>query len=417
MNNKVILACLLLLGITVGLFFYFFERYEEEIDRGWSEVALQNPYLAAEKYLQRQGADVSTYTSFDQISNLQQVDTLLIESSRNVLSKHRLNTLLEWVDGGGHIIAGIQQPFSEDDHSDSLLNHLGVEVYESELEDDNTTSQDEESLPDPLQEIQAAIEQQAGIKSDDWDPAQHQDHIASLTFNGIDGELLMHTRPSWALSHPYFDEEGHHSQYPTPIYWASNDYGVVFLQFELGNGLISLVNDDNVWQSEEIHRLDHAYLLSILTGSEGQVRILMGSQMPSIYQLAWRYGSEAVIALSIFILSWLLYRGRRFGKAMTIENMQRRSMAEHIDAAGHFHWQKRSMQHLLIPIQQHIAQLAQREIEGFALMDNAAQIQALAKATQKTNEEISQAMFNTQIKHHDEFTQTIQCLQQIKAAL
>ncbi|MFC4879144.1 hypothetical protein [Microbulbifer halophilus] len=79
-----------------------------------------------------------------------------------------------------------------------------------------------------------------------------------------------------------------------PVFWADMENetaGVPFIQFERGDGLLTLMADAGLWQSDRIGHFDHVFLLEQLA-SDGDFVFLTRPQFDSLPVLARRYARE-----------------------------------------------------------------------------------------------------------------------------
>jgi hypothetical protein len=438
MKHK-ISAVLLIFIITVGVygFYALFERYETTEDLGWDRAALRNPYLAAALFLRQLGVDVQSYNSFDKLDPLPENGTLFVSNSSHVLSAKQVYKLSQWVKGGGHLIIAASAPGSGE--SDRLLASFAIEnrvpsgnadahMKRGHRQPSVVTSGDRvgqsrerrASFPRDNEEPKRAAQAIASAagQTDNDDNATPDDELSRLRFDGVDPALTLHFLPTRTLYHPTFDRQ---HQQPlvgnTPIYWAGDKQGVHFIQLEVEQGMLSVLSDGVLWHSEQIDKFDHAFFLRTLARDGNGVRLLYGTQMPSLPTLIWRHASPLVIASALWIVAWLLYRGRRFGPIVQQRITVRRSMAEHIFASANYLWRGAWIEPLLTPVRDSIKWHLQRTVPKYEQLDEHAQYQHLSTYSGISLARIEEAMRSNGKQHEDHFLETIQCLQQIRKSL
>ncbi len=441
------IVALALIGLCVYLFFALFESYRTTEDTGWSAAARRNPYLAAQQYLERLGIQVETVDTLYNNNALGDADTLFVEDSSDVLTRQRVAALVQWVKNGGHLI--VAADYSSIDNSDPLLDYFDVTVHTSEcdcgkypgplaletlIENTDTAADDEaaddqsaenaespsqRSLSDWLREYNRQVAE--GGVGDAMPPREERidpDQLTTLGFDGVDEDIRVYFNPNWALYHPAFNLEGDETYDGiAPFYWSGSDWGVHFMQLEVGDGMVSITADPGIWQSDEIGYFDHAYLFHILTDYSERVQLLVGSTMPSIFALIWRYASEVVIAFGCWLGLWLLYRGRRFLPSLPLTVTVRRSMAEHIEAVGQFLWRHRFSDTLLQPLRDDIERRAGLYVDGYAGMDTDRRHRALAQYCDMPPATVAGAMTRRGIDDETRFTDIVQSLQTIRSRL
>jgi len=455
-NRWVAVATSLLLAIPIALFFLFFESYEETEDDDWSDATITNPYLAAQQYLIKAGANTQTGYSLQELLPLDQIDTLFISDQGNLISDSQIDTLMAWVKAGGNlIISGSMKDWEAD--SEMLLPWLNVEIYETDCGcghygyyDDETATDfgNEENTPTETSEDESAEtsdDEYSSASSDANDDATsapvefNAENTPStmqtaedldkervldptlktvLTFDEDESEVVVSFDPAYAIYHPYLDAEDDESyEGLKPFYWQGSDWGIHFMQFEIGDGLITVMSDPEVWNNYWVDQYDHAYLLTTLTWNAKNVRFIIGSQMPSLFTLAWRHGSEFLIAASLFIMAWLIYRGRRFLPPVNVVSTERRSFGEHIDAIGHYHWQAKDAQFLISTLRAEIHSRASVTILGYPNLDPTNQCRKLAEHSQIDATMVTTAMQEKELYGETVFTDAIKTLQNIRSKL
>jgi hypothetical protein len=431
-------ALLLILIVAIGVygFYALFEPYEKLEDLGWDRTALRNPYLAAELFLRRLNVDVQSYDRFDKLDSLPENGTIFVSNSRHVLSAKRVHALHEWIKRGGHLIVAASAPM--DGETDRLLASFAIDnravngnsgadkrqdhrpsVVSTDAEGVGRPRERSESLP---QDHDNHVESDRAIatgRAEDEGGAPLSDTLTRLRFNGIRLALTLQFLPSRTLYHPAI---GQQHQRPltgyAPIYWAGDGQGVHFIQLEVGHGLLSVLSDGALWQSDQIDKFDHAFFLRMLARDGNGVRLLYGVRMPSLLTLIWRHASPLIIASAFWLVAWLYYRGRRFGPIVQQQNTtRRRSMAEHILASANYLWRGGWITPLLTPVRDDIERHARRAVPNYEQFDPHTQYQCLSMYSGINLARVEDAMRRPGKQHEDHFVETIQCLQQIRKSL
>lgn len=148
---------------------------------------------------------------------------------------------------------------------------------------------------------------------------------------------------------------------------VGNDLLTHFMQFEAGDGTISVLIDTHIWRNDAIGRLDHAYFLWSLMGPQDQpVALLHGRQLPSLLSLSMTYLPEVLVASLMVLLAYFARRGWQIGPRIVDEYAVRRSLLEHVVASGVFLWEQGAQAALLEPVRRHVHhQLTLRMGQGF----------------------------------------------------
>jgi len=433
MKNKWVLGLFTCcLAGALYVFFNYFESYEETEDKGWNINARSNPYLAAEHYLSRQGTTPKTVNSFKQIQFSEDFHTLFIDDSMNVVSSRQVSQITQWLEQGGHLIV-VAHPAKKGSERDPLLQTFGFESVDIDCNCDQeekatkTLAKDKtlnpKKLSETMREMNAKFENGETVEQDKLNDeatmaSVKTPEISSLNFQGIDASIQVHFDPLRGLYHPIFDlEEGEQYEEIQPFYWDGNEYGIQFIQMSIGNGMMTVIADSDIWKSDNIQLFSHAYLLSILAANSNNIQLFVDSSMPSVFVLAWQNASEVISAFCLWLICWLVYRGRRFGPIKKQTITVRRSIGAHIQAAANFLWRQKESKILLQTLQEGIHLRAKLVLRNYAAMNIEEQHLLLASHSNVTPSEVTTAMNSKTITNEDDFTDSVRVLQKIRKTL
>ncbi|SEA14147.1 DUF4350 domain-containing protein [Microbulbifer marinus] len=430
------LLALLIAGLT-ALFLAFFERYTEEVDRGWGPQAWRNPYLAAEQFLAKTGLQSRRADNIAVLAELPANATLYVASSTQVYNPQRARELLDWVERGGHAIVVAHSAAYGD--RDWLLEQLQVTLEEGredlifeypfrQLLGDDAEQYSGKSASEMLREHNRKLREEKGedgTSAQQDEPAEKAkpprnpdvDPVDLITLATADGrDYQLHFDAGYLLHHPAINGDGGASA-TEPVFWAKiwrDDIGVPFMQFERGEGLITLMADGGIWRSQRIGHFDHAYFLGLLA-AEGEFVFLTQPRFDSLFELARRYAAEFFLAGGLALLAWLLLRARRFGPLAATPELARRSLLEHISACGHYYWRADKCERLLLNLRQHLL----RRLGGEnAVMGTRRRLcTKLSAATGLSESAIAACLWGDLPRSEEAFTERMRNLQQIEAAL
>ncbi|MCW8126270.1 DUF4350 domain-containing protein [Microbulbifer halophilus] len=460
MTAKRILLVLvsLLIGALVALFLTFFERYERQLDRGWSAKAIRNPYLAAERFLDARGLETRRADNIAAVAGLSPQDTLYVASSSQVYNGERARELLDWIERGGNAVVVARR--GTEGERDWLLEELGVtaetgsgdffftnpmrrfigeeaEEYSGKsaselLREHNRKLREGENTDGETPEDSGADAAEPAAPEPPEDPDVDPSALVTLTSDS-GHDYRLHFNPTTLLWHPTLDSEGASGDSDPafwanmenetaggdsdPVFWADMENetaGVPFIQFERGDGLLTLMADAGLWQSDRIGHFDHVFLLEQLA-SDGDFVFLTRPQFDSLPVLARRYAREFFGAGALALLAWLLLRSRRFGPRAAEPETARRSLLEHIAACGHYYWREDRCSALLARYRDSLL----RRLGG----DNASQktrrrlCEQLNAATGLGETRITDSLWGQPPHSEEAFTERMRNLQQIEAVL
>ena len=311
MRNRVILSLFVLLllalsGLGVSWFLDNYERRTREIRADVSPMAQRNPFLAAERFLQRIGIPSESVTGRDHLLNPpQQPGLLLVNRLGPDLPPEREQALRDWVVFGGHLVIVAQGEWDEESGSSGnrLLDRLGVQpVALDSLEDEDES------------EARAT--------------ARDSDEPITFTLPGSDERLAV----AFSRKRVLHDSKGRAE------WWVESVLGAHLLQFRMGDGYITVLSDNGFLRNGQIGDHDHALFLARLAEGQPRAWLLYSSNMPSLPQLLWRYAAELVLSLLCLVLLAVWRMTRRNGPLLPESGSVRRNLLQHLSAVGHYIW-------------------------------------------------------------------------------
>ena len=410
-NNQFVLALLGLIffSILAWGFYASIEFYDETVPAKWSKRALYNPYLAAEQFLQKSKVEVFQADSLIKLESFDNVSTMLITNANQVGNPRQLDAVLNWLESGGSLIVTANS-FSTSD--DLLLQKFDVDVNWPDADDDDQTP--DKSVSDSLREYNEKIEQ--GMTAEEIaESMQRENPLTEIDFGGDIGLLKIAFSPNRILTHPYIEDENTETD-TRPFSWSSSSLGVHLMQFDVGEGLLTIISDPSIWQSSKISRHDHAYLLWVLSSTDGSFAFLRSTDRESIWSLVSANAFELLIALAIFILLWFWFMGHRFGRITPLYNTQQRALSEHFCATANYLWHRKACEYLLQPLRQRIFRRAHLAIPAFSRADEQQRLELIAEYCQIDLQTITGAL---QVNRFNDssFVQTVKLLKQIEQTL
>jgi hypothetical protein len=130
------------------------------------------------------------------------------------------------------------------------------------------------------------------------------------------------------------------------------------LQFEVGDGLLTIISDPGIWTSKRINQFDHAYLLWMLISTDGDVALFKPTDRQSLWSLAINSASEFLIALAVVIFLSLWHLSHRFGRVEADHVVGSRSLGEHFSATANYLWRRKAIEYLLAPVRNKVMRRA-----------------------------------------------------------
>jgi len=415
-NSQIIYSLLGLIALSALAwgFYASIEFYDKAAHTKWSKQALYNPYLAAEQFLQKSAIDVIEADSLIKINSLKNVSTMLITNANQIGNPRQLKAVLDWLEGGGSLIVTANS-FSTSD--DLLLHKFEVGVSSPEPNDDEENIP-KKSVSDSLREYNEKIEEGMSaeeIAQEISDTAKSEASLTEIDFGGEIGLLKIAFNPARILTHPYIND-GNAETETKPFSWSSSINGVHLMQFNVGEGLLTIISDPSIWQSQKIDQHDHAYLLWVLSSTNGTFAFLRSTNRESIWSLISTSAIELVIALSVFILLWLWYMGHRFGRIIPLYSTQQRALSEHFSATASYLWHHKATEHLLQPLRQQVFRRAHIAIPEFSRSDEQQRLSLIAEHCLIDRATVSDILQTSNFKVSG-FVHAVKLLKQIEQSL
>lgn len=375
--RKYWLAALTIFVVTVCAwsFTVLFERYEEEVDVGYSKEAKQNPYLAAQRFLERNGVAVREQTIALDFSVIPTEDTVFLSIVDSMLlTESQIDKALDWIAQGGLLVIGVDQ---EIEGHDSLLARFDIEP-EYVNEADAEAGEFGQAIIDALEKFKDAERYTIEL-------ADNQDQ---LSVEVLDNIVLNHPDIDYATNQKQSQHQAASDYELTAS--VSNDDGAKLLQFAHGKGELTVLSSTTFWQNEHIGEADHAYLLAYLLPSEGTVHLFYNISMPPLYDLLGHYYAELVLACAALLALWLWRISLRIQGTRVVVDGQRRNFTEHLTASAEFLASKKQYQPLITPIKDDINAQMQLYHPGFAKLDTKTQTALIAQRVGLSEDMIEQ---------------------------
>jgi hypothetical protein len=372
---------ILLLGGLAAYLWSQAEPYETTVDQGPAPEARQNPYLAAEHFLQRQGRKVQSTESLELLASLpSQGHSLLLLSDRPNMTRRQAERLLAWTEQGGHLLVIADRMWDEQTQSsgDPLLDPLGIQQFPSDTLDSSET-----------------LDATPPSSSRGRKPSAHPSAAPSATSADTDAYpqlTRLYLENEQAPAYFAFDPAFHLVDSQDRAHaWANSSQATHMLQLAHGEGLITVLTDPWLWQNDHIDDYDNAWLLWYLT-QDSAVTLVHRSTRDHLFQLLQRHFPEALLALALLIGLGLWHFGQRQGPLLLPQPQARRQLQEHLRASADFLLRRSGQRSLLQALQQDIQRRARQRHPGFERLGVAEQWQVLGRLTRQPASAIGQAL-------------------------
>lgn len=388
---------LLLVGGGIALFLALFERVSTTVPLPPEGEARYNPLYALRMALQAQGVKAQSYPVLNPNAlALGPRDTVLIYTQPEAISAVQTQRLVDWVKHGGHLV--MRGPGAGETPGE-LAEALGLEAAAGVSEDDEDADEafvmpscaSLSATPAPPkprakaagESDQAAAGKDSGTKK----PARETVQLCGTAFVG---------------SLPQF--EGHH---------GDSVRGYRFGRMALGAGQVTVVSDLGFLANDELKKriaTELGYQVLAPRLGEGTVHLVYSADVPSIWRLLMLYGWMALVPAVLALAAFLLLRGQRFGSPVPAPSANRRTLLEHVQAAGEFAFRRgRSLS-----LHSAVLALFQRRLAlrdpVLAALDGETLVAALAEKFQLTPDRVRLALRPVGLQRPDVFLQSVSTL-------
>lgn len=296
-------ALTILTALSVVWFLNNFEQATREITTGYSPAAINNPLLAAERFLTRLGVKARSVSVSELWSTRPQPgDDVVFYRFTLPHSQTRQEEVRKWVEAGGHLIIDADVlPSTEDDAKEigsDFISALGAKVAYPDYEEEGEEYEEEQQV--------------------------------TIQFEDVDEPVTI-TMPTYRYLVDSKDQA---------VAGARLGKGYGLLQYAMGDGYVTILSDNSFLFNHQIGDEEHALALALLVGvnHDDTVWLVHDVTMPSLLELAWEHAPQALIALLAALVLWLWSLGKRLGPQLPPAHTARRDIGEHLAATAHYLW-------------------------------------------------------------------------------
>lgn len=411
-------------GSLIGWFLTSYERYEKEVDIGYSGEAATNQFYAAELFLKKYNMEIESLPSILELKEMPDTsDVLFIPTKRYDISTDRVAELMDWVRKGGHLIVLARYESKNDtERKDELFETLGVtsehefdiapivDLFFGESEDDepeaeSTLDSNPESKLETDSETGEAKNKDGNTGSDKRNPP------LNIQINDkIEDKKVRFIQTKWMKT------EG---RYETS--WeVQGKKGAQLLEFHIDEGWVTLLSGVEFMTNSNLKKEDHAAFLHTLVhinNSDRKLWIIRSDDNPSLLSILYNEQYPVFISFIVFVLFWLWYASRRFGPVAPDPQAVRRSMSEHIVSTGHYQWRSHNRKELLHSVQKALHEQIVQTHPLWVRLSDKERAGKLAKLAGLNEEKVYHAITTTSAERELEFTAIIEVLSKIRKKL
>lgn len=449
-KNKLLTRILLILAaILIGVLIWVVDIRFKEVDVfvGEDLAARQNPYLAAQLFIEKTNQDYFSdtgTTSHDDMAESQRglalvdnlpsvMDTIIITSARHSMSERRTEVLRQWVNEGGNLVVVGKMLYNEQTQSsnDSLLNSYDIQVFEASIAPEDNENTDEEST-----EVEVTADELSELS---FTPESFGESLKKAVEKGsidCDASPLLspiYTTKEYANAKANIDSDNILT-YPDRDQldlWSSDGYGLQLAKLAVGKGKLTVLTDMNLWTNSKLACFDNAYLLRRLIRPGKKTWLLFHEDMPSLMTLLWQKNHTLVVSTLTLLAFWIWSQTLRFGPLTIVVNTVRRNFIEHIEASARYRWHcfiRNAGKHSddeSTAAAEHIVELLRHQIinkvtvrhPGLDQMDQQQQLELIGRLSDTDVGEVHFALYANIAVKHDQIVRQVQRLQQLRKQL
>lgn len=451
------------------------ERREFVVHEPPAAEARRNPLLAAGRLLEARGFTVRHLTGSPSLFPLPPTDVLLVLDERRAgLNPARVQALYEWVEAGGTLIA--VAPTLNDVHAehaiddarwlrrDPLLYPLGVtaRINEQTLHADDDqpfadmldsagdlfsrlclaaegTQLEEDCLrslcdnPQPVHDTRVYVEDDDrprfaafdvhatlwhdALYAPQYGEANHTD-TPRKSVEWLDGPTHPKQPGATAVPETMKDKKLLAVADRFAPYFSGNadsDIGTQILQISLGEGRVLALSDLGPWHNDQLHYLDHAWLLSYFAREHQAVWFVRGVDADRLPAWLWRHAAPLLIALLVLVTLLVWRQLPRRGALLDDNSVPPGDFLDHLLASGRLMWRHGEPDALLAGLREQVRTRLARHPEARGAGTDR-QITVAARLSGLPASDIRRAL-DTTPQDADDLLQQVGTLQQLRRSL
>jgi hypothetical protein len=369
MNRRAVLIWAGLAAAAALIWFASRIEHVPDIEQvGYSGEARRNPYLAALRFARRMGLAAGELKAVHELDRLPPLAVLVLPNRRQALTPTQRTRLLEWVQGGGHLILEAEDVAVSDPYADAL----GVRRAGAERASGGPATLPQ--APAPMQLSAAAFGTRTRL-------------IAPGT--GVRARV-------------------------------ETVWGLQLLQVEHGAGLVTVAADLAFAENRLIGSADHAeFLWQLAQSLPGSRQFLVFNRIErlSLWQWLTEHAPTVLISGAALLVLWLWRIGPRFGPVAADLPPAQRRLLDHLRASGRFHWTNRGRDRLAEAAREACLARLARAHPGFAALPASERARQLAAYTGIAEAEATRLLAARPAGRGPEFIALMRLLQQVHARL
>mgnify|MGYP003393665404 CR=1 FL=1 len=365
MKKRALIGVAIAVCVALGAWGFdaMFESVTRKVWIGYRGEAAKQPFLAAERFLDSLGMRPERIGSAESLDGMAPNAATLIGPDRQSLTAEQIDHLLAWASAGNHLIVAPQIAALDD----PLLDRL-------EIRRDRPAQR--KAIPQPIapgDEENPSTSTSTPIEGTTAKGCGGKERIAEIALPGSPRIYLTSIghSPSLAFEPNRMD-----------FIW-SGDQGIQLTSQRWGEGRVTVM-PIQMFTNERIGQFDHAALLhAVAAWNPGTVAVGFFDKKDRRSLLAWIMEHMLWVVVAATIMTMLLiWRAMiRFGPIAPDPDFARRSLIDHLAAAGRFRWRAGNRMALVGAARAFVTDQAARSVPGFAQLSAGEQQERLCVVT------------------------------------
>jgi hypothetical protein len=367
MRARLLVPIAIAAALVAGVLWFYsnFERVPAKVWVGPSGEARLRQFLAAGRFAERMGLRTKELRSLPEIDALAPGGVLLLPNRRQALDARRVERILAWVQGGGHLIAEAEP----------------------------------QGVPDPLFDLLAVRRAAAAARS--------SPRAVELPGGVRSFKVALHGR--LALEPPTGRLQLR----------AASGESIRLASFTRGKGLVSVATSLNFARNGLIGEADHAEFLWFLIQSTpaAELKVYVRPVRLSLWGFLTEHAAPVLIGAAALVLVWLWRIAPRFGPVAPDAPPARRRLLDHLRASGRYYWAQGLRERLVTAARDAALRRVVRAQPEFVAArgdERAARVASLVAISQEEAERLVSA---SGAMRGAAFIQVVQSAQRVHAAL
>lgn len=355
-------ALLAVLAIAAGIAWFLstHHRVTRSIELPPTGEVTWNDFFVLQLALRNAGQPARSMRTLPrELAGIAAGDTVLLNGDLRELDPRASARVLAWVERGGHLVVRTPPPREVDDaRPAALLAALGVRVPGGPTG----------CTPLHVPGQQRHVEFCRGRRFEVAGPVVHAWRAGPSNARDADAP-----RPRAGRSLPRAPAGD--ARLPVPE-------GLVYARIARGAGRVDVLADFDMFTNDSIDEPAHvAFARQVLPQGTGTVHLVYEGRMPSLWWQLAEHGWRALLPLALALVAWLWMRAQRLGPVLPAVVADRRSLLEHVAAAGEHAWRRGHAHHLHAALRDAVLARLRVRDPATAALDGEPFVQALATRT------------------------------------